>query len=145
MHVADSKEQLDSDTEALMTTARKHLCQLGIFRFQQMDALNTVLPFGVRRVAAQRTLTTESTAILMPFRSQEVLHEGGVYQGRNVISKNIILVDRRQLMNGNCFILGVSGSGKSFAAKREIVNLILATGGDVIVIDPEREVRQEVA
>lgn len=139
VHTADSKEQLDSDTEALLTIARKHLCQIGVLRFQQMDGLNTVLPFGVKRVAAQRTLTTESTAVLLPFRSQEVLHEGGVYQGRNAISKNIILVDRRQFMNGNCFILGVSGSGKSFAAKREIVNLILATGGDVIIIDPERE------
>ncbi|MGF6990544.1 type IV secretory pathway VirB4 component [Lachnospiraceae bacterium PM6-15] len=139
VHTADTKEQLESDTEALLTIARKHLCQLGILRFQQMDGLNTVLPFGVKRVAAQRTLTTESTAVLLPFRSQEVLHEGGVYQGRNAISKNIILVDRRQLMNGNCFILGVSGSGKSFAAKREVINLVLATGGDVILIDPERE------
>ena len=139
VHTANSKELLDSDTEALLTIARKHLCQIGVARFQQMDGLNTVLPFGVKRIAAQRTLTTESTAVLLPFRSQEVLHEGGVYQGRNAISKNIILVDRRQLMNGNCFILGVSGSGKSFAAKREIINLILATGGDVIIIDPERE------
>lgn len=139
VHTADSKEQLDSDTESLLTIARKHLCQLGTLRFQQMDGLNTVLPFGVKRIQAQRTLTTESTAVLLPFSTQEVLHEGGTYQGHNAISKNIILVDRRQLMNGNCFILGVSGSGKSFAAKREIINLILATGGDVILLDPERE------
>ncbi|GAA6396749.1 VirB4-like conjugal transfer ATPase, CD1110 family [Solibaculum mannosilyticum] len=145
VHTADTKEQLDSDTESLMTIARKHLCQLGILRWQQMDGLNTALPFGVKRISAERTLTTESTAVFLPFQTQEVQHEGGIYQGRNAISKNIIAVDRRQLMNGNAFILGVSGSGKSFAAKREIINLVLATGGDVIIIDPEREVRHEVA
>lgn len=141
VHMADSKEQLDNDTEALQTIARKHLCQIGTLRFQQMDGLNTALPFGVKRIQAQRTLTTESTAVLLPFSTQEVLHEGGIYQGRNTINKNIILVDRRQLQNGNCFIVGVSGSGKSFVAKREIINLILATGDgdDVILLDPERE------
>lgn len=141
VHTADTKEQLDSDTESLLTIARKHLCQLGVLRFQQLDGLNTAMPFGVKRIAAERTLTSESTAVLLPFRSQEVLHEGGVYQGRNSISKNIIVVDRRQLMNGNSFILGVSGSGKSFKAKEEIVNLVLATddNSDILIIDPERE------
>ncbi len=141
VHTADTKEQLDSDTESLLTIARKHLCQLGVLRFQQLDGLNTAMPFGVKRIAAERTLTTESTAVLLPFRSQEVLHEGGVYQGRNSISKNIIVVDRRQLMNGNSFILGVSGSGKSFKAKEEIIDLVLATddNSDILIIDPERE------
>lgn len=141
VHTADTKEQLDSDTESLMTIARKHLCQMGVLRFQQLDGLNTALPFGVKRIAAERTLTTESTAVMLPFRSQEVLHEGGVYQGRNAISKNIIVVDRRQLMNGNSFILGVSGSGKSFKAKEEIIDLVLATddNSDILIIDPERE------
>lgn len=141
VHTADTKEQLDSDTESLMTIARKHLCQMGVLRFQQLDGLNTALPFGVKCIAAERTLTTESTAVMLPFRSQEVLHEGGVYQGRNAISKNIIVVDRRQLMNGNSFILGVSGSGKSFKAKEEIIDLVLATddNSDILIIDPERE------
>lgn len=141
VHTADTKEQLDSDTESLMTIARKHLCQMGVLRFQQLDGLNTALPFGVKRIAFERTLTTESTAVMLPFRSQEVQHEGGVYQGRNAVSKNIIVVDRRQLMNGNSFILGVSGSGKSFKAKEEIIDLVLATddNSDILIIDPERE------
>ncbi|MDG0810333.1 VirB4-like conjugal transfer ATPase, CD1110 family [Cohnella rhizosphaerae] len=139
VHVADSKEQLDHDTEALLTTARKHLCQLAPLTFQQMDGLNTVLPYGVRKVHALRTLTTESTAVFIPFRAQEVMHPGGIYQGQNVISKNVIFANRKQLLNGNSFILGVPGAGKSFTAKREIVNQVLASDDDVILIDPERE------
>lgn len=139
VHMADSKEQLDQDTEALLTTARKHLCQLAPLTFQQMDGLNTVLPYGLRKVHALRTLTTESTAVFIPFRAQEVMHPNGVYQGQNVISKNMIFASRKQLLNGNSFILGVPGSGKSFNAKREIVNQVLASDDDVILIDPERE------
>ncbi|CAM3658342.1 ATP-binding protein [Cohnella lubricantis] len=139
VHIADSKEQLDSDTEALLTTARKHLCQFSTLTYQQMDGLNTVLPYGLRKVHALRTLTTESTAVFIPFRAQEVIHPGGIYYGQNVISKNMIIANRKQLLNGNSFILGVSGSGKSFTAKREIVNQILATDDDIILIDPERE------
>lgn len=139
VHIAESKEQLDQDSEALLTTARKHLCQLAPLTFQQMDGLNTVLPYGLRKVQALRTLTTESTAVFIPFRAQEVMHLGGVYQGQNVISKNMIFASRKQLLNGNSFILGVPGSGKSFTAKREIVNQVLASDDDVILIDPERE------
>lgn len=123
----------------MLTTARKHLCQLAPLTFQQMDGLNTVLPYGLRKVHALRTLTTESTAVFIPFRAQEVMHPGGVYQGQNVISKNMIFVSRKQLLNGNSFILGVPGSGKSCTAKREIVNQVLASDDDVILIDPERE------
>ena len=79
VHTADSKEQLDSDTEALLTTARKHLCQFAVLKYQQMDGLNTVLPFGVRKIDALRTLTTESLAVFIPFRVQEIYHENGVY------------------------------------------------------------------
>jgi hypothetical protein len=139
VHVADSKEQLDSDTEKLLTTARKHLCQFSTLSYQQMDGLNTVLPYGLRKVHALRTLTTESTAVFIPFRAQEIMHKEGIYYGQNVISKNMIVANRKQLLNGNSFILGVSGSGKSFTAKREIINQILASGDDIILIDPERE------
>ncbi len=90
VHTADSKEQLDNDTEALLTTARKHLCQLAVLKYQQMDGLNTALPFGVRKIDALRTLTTESLAVFIPFRVQEIYHENGVYYGQNVISKNMI-------------------------------------------------------
>ena len=139
VHTADTKEQLDNDTEALLTTARKHLCQFGVLKFQQLDGLNTAMPFGVRKIESFRTLTTESLAVFIPFRVQDICHTNGVYYGQNVISKNMIIADRRQLLNGNEFILGVSGGGKSFTAKGEIINQVLAGNADIIIIDPERE------
>ena len=90
------------------------------------------------------TRTTESLAVFIPFRVQDIYHENGIYYGQNVISKNMIIADRRQLLNGNSFILGVSGGGKSFAAKGEIENIILSSNADVIIIDPEREYSQLV-
>ena len=139
VHTADTKEQLDNDTEALLTTARKHLCQFGVLKFQQLDGLNTAMPFGVRKIESFRTLTTESLAVFIPFRVQDICHTNGVYYGQNVISKNMIIADRRQLLNGNEFILGVSGGGKSFTAKNEIINQMLSGNADIIIIDPERE------
>lgn len=101
----------------------------------------TALPLGLRRIDALRTLTTEALAVLMPFKAQEIRHQGGVYYGQNTISKNLILANRKELLNGNGFVLGVSGSGKSFTAKREMVGLALSTEDDIIVIDPESEYR----
>ena len=141
VHLADSKEELDADTEALQSIARKHLCQLAPLAWQQMDGLITALPIGLRRIDALRTLTTEALAVLMPFKAQEVRDRGGIYYGQNVISKNLIIANRKELLNGNGFVLGVSGSGKSFTAKREMLNLALATDDDIIVIDPESEYR----
>ena len=139
VHTADTKAQLDNDTETLLTTARKHLCQFAPLSFQQMDGLNTALPYGVRRIDALRTLTTEGLAVFIPFRVQEICHPNGIYYGQNAISKNLIVINRKKLLNGNSFILGVSGSGKSFTAKCEIENLVLSSDADIIVIDPERE------
>ena len=139
VHLAESKEQLDSDTESIVSTARMHLCQMSTLRWQQKDGLDTVLPYGLRRIQALRTLTTESTAVLIPFRAQEILQEGGIYYGQNAVSKNMIVADRRKLLNGNSFRLGVSGSGKSFSAKEEIVSIALATGDDILILDPESE------
>ena len=141
---AESKEQLENDTEALLTTARKHLCQFATLRFQQVDGLNTVMPFGTRKIDAFRILTTESLSVFIPFRVQDIFHENGIYYAQNVISKNMIIADRKQLLNGNSFILGVSGGGKSFAAKGEIVNQVLSSDADIIIIDPEREYSQLV-
>ena len=149
VHLADTKEELDSDTDALQSVARKHLCQLSTLSWQQADGLATVLPLGLRRIDALRTLTTEALAVLMPFKAQEVQDRGGVYYGQNVISKNLIIANRKELLNGNGFVLGVSGSGKSFMAKQEMVGVTLAGDGrngerpldDIIVIDPEAEYR----
>ena len=139
VHLADTKEQLDSDTETLVTVARKHLCQLSTLRWQQKDGLDTVLPYGLRKIQALRTLTTESTAVLIPFRAQEILQSGGIYYGQNAVSKNMIVADRRKLLNGNSFRLGVSGSGKSFSAKEEIASIALSTEDDILILDPESE------
>lgn len=141
VHLADSKEELDADTETLQSTARKHLCQLSTLNYQQADGLATALPLGLRRIDALRTLTTEALAVLMPFKAQEVRDRGGVYYGQNVISKNLIIANRKELLNGNGFVLGVSGSGKSFTAKREMAGIALSTDDDIIVIDPESEYR----
>ena len=139
VHTAETKEQLDSDTETILTNARKHLCQFAILKFQQLDGLMTAMPFGVRKIDAFRTLTTESLAVFIPFRVQDISDSNGIYYGQNVISKNMIIADRRRLLNGNSFILGVSGSGKSFTGKNEVTNLVLSSDADIIIIDPERE------
>ena len=139
VHMADSQNQLDSDTETLQSVGRKHLCQLSTLRWQQKDGLDTVLPYGLRRIQALRTLTTESTAVLIPFRAQEILQPGGIYYGQNAVSKNMIVADRTKLLNGNSFRLGVSGSGKSMSAKEELVQIALATEDDILILDPESE------
>ena len=139
MHTADTLEQLNSDTEAIQAMGRNHMCQIGVLKYQQLEGFNATLPIGINKIEARRTLTTESLAVFMPFKVQEIQHDGGVFQGVNVISKNMIIVNRKFLLNGNCFILGVSGSGKSFTAKEEMVNLLLSTDADVMIIDPERE------
>ncbi len=139
VHTAETKEQLDADTDALLAIGRKRLCQMAVLRYQQMDGLNTALPIGHRKIHAMRTLTTESLAVLMPFRVQEIMDEGGIYCGENAISQNLIMCNKAKLLNPNSFLLGVPGSGKSFSAKMLIVNLALATGDDILICDPERE------
>ena len=136
---ADSIEQLETDSETLLTTARKHLCQMAPLNFQQMDGLNTALPIGVRKINALRTLTTESLAVLNPFRVQEIMDKDGIYYGENAISHNLIMVNKENLLNQSAFLLGVPGSGKSFSAKELIVFLALSTNDDILVCDPENE------
>ena len=116
-----------------------HLAQLSTLRWQQKDGLDTVLPYGLRKIQALRTLTTESTAVLIPFRAQEIMQPHGLYYGQNAVSKNMIVADRRLLLNGNSFRLGVSGSGKSMSAKEEIVQIALSTEDDILILDPESE------
>ena len=139
VHTADTKKQLDTDTETLLALGTKHMCQFSVLKYQQMDGLNSALPIGHRKINAVRTLTTESLAVLMPFRVQEIMDEGGIYCGENAISHNLILCNKAKLLNPNSFLLGVPGSGKSFSAKMLIVFLALATGDDILICDPERE------
>jgi len=139
VHTADSLEELNEDTDSLKRLAGKNRCQLAVLRWQQVKGLNTVLPWGVRELTSFRTLTSEQLASFMPFYVQNITQSGGEYFGQNAVDKSLIIVDKTKLKNGNSWILGVSGSGKSFAAKEEITNYMLGTDGDIIIIDPERE------
>lgn len=136
---SDSKEQLDADTDAILSAARKHMCQMATLKFQQLDGLNTALPIGVRRINAFRTLTTESLAVFMPFKVQEIMDRGGIYFGENAISHNLIMCNKENLLNQSAFLLGVPGSGKSFSAKETITFLMLNTDDDILICDPEGE------
>ena len=113
------KKQLDADTETLLTIGRKKLCQFSVLKFQQMDGLNTALPSDTGRFR-QSALTSESVAVLMPFRVQEIMDAGGIYCGENAISHNLIMCNKEKLLNPNSFLLGVPGSGKSFNAKMRL-------------------------
>lgn len=139
VHFADDLDSLNKDGKEITAIANKFLCQVGTLHYQQEDALNSCLPYGLNLIKASRTLTTESTAIFMPFTNQELFQEDGMYYGLNAVSRNLIMFNRLSLKNPNGFILGTPGSGKSFAAKREMINVLLSTDDDVIIIDPERE------
>lgn len=139
MICADTKEQLDADTETILSTARKHMCQMATLKFQQFDGLNTVLPIGTRKINTFRTLTTESLAVFMPFKVQEIMDKGGIYFGENAISHNLIMCNKENLLNQSSFVLGVPGSGKSFSVKELIAFLIMNTDDDILISDPEGE------
>ncbi len=134
-----TKEKLDEHTEIIKDTARKFLCQLGTLNFQQEDGINSVLPLGLNELQVDRCLSTNATAAFIPFNAYDLFEKEGVFYGINAISKNIIAINRKELKNSNGFILGASGAGKSVAKKLELLNIILNTSDDIIIIDPERE------
>ena len=139
VHLADSKAELDADTDALLKVAADHMCQMAVLRYQQMDGLNTALPIGTRKIDTFRTLTTESLAVFMPFKVQEIQEPGGIYFGENAISHNLILCNMNNLLNQSMMLLGIPGSGKSFFAKLLIIAIALSTDDDIIILDPEGE------
>lgn len=141
LNTADSKKELDNILLQASGIANKHNCTLIRLDYQQEQGFMTSLPLGKNLVPIQRSLTTSSTAIFVPFTTQELFQSGGeaLYYGLNALSSNLIMVDRKQLKNPNGLILGTPGSGKSFAAKREITNVFLITTDDIIVCDPEGE------
>lgn len=137
---AEDKNTLDDAVYQIMATARsKANCKVGTLDYLQEEALNSILPLGKNHVDIRRTLTTASTAIFVPFTTQELFQKGGMYYGLNALSRNLIFFDRKTLKNPNGFLLGTPGSGKSFSAKREMVNVLLNTDDEVLIIDPERE------
>lgn len=139
VHTADSLEQLDADTESILAIGKEHLCDISSARFQQEDGLNTALPYGLRRIQALHTLTTESCAVAIPFRAQELQDPGGLSYGIHEVSKNPLICDRKRLVSPHAFYLGVSGSGKSMGMKNTIMNVALGTDDDIIIVDAERE------
>lgn len=141
VHLADSKEELDNDTELLKSVARKFMCDLSILYFssRQLDGLCTVLPIGLNRLNIIRTLLTESASVFIPFRAQEIADKGGIWYGQNAITNNPIFCNKECLQNPNAFVLGVPGSGKSFLTKEEIEFIIMRTDDDILICDPENE------
>lgn len=137
--MADSKKELDSICETVQTIGKRNSCTIDVHYLKQREALNTALPIGVRQVETMRTMLTQSLAVLMPFNVQELNDVGGNYYGINQVSKNINVGNRKKLINGNGFIFGVPGSGKSFFAKQEMGNVLLNTDDDIIIVDPMNE------
>ena len=136
---ADTKEQLESETESIKAIAQNRLCQVATLNYRQLDGLNTVLPIGPTKIHSFRTLTTESLAVFMPFKVQEIQEEGGMYFGENAISGNLILCNKENLQNQSSMVLGIPGGGKSFLTKEQIFMLMANTKDDILIFDPEGE------
>lgn len=139
VHEADSLDQLDSDTDSLIAAAQGRGCQLSILRYQQMDALNSALPYGVRRINILRTVSTKEAAIFVPFRAQEVQERGGLWLGNNALSGNLIIANLDNLKNQSAMVLGIPGSGKSMLAKVILDQITLFADDDILICDPEGE------
>ena len=140
VNMADTKRKLENDIFAAAGIAQKYNCALTRLDYQQETGLMSSVPLGENLIPIQRGLTTSSTAIFIPFITQELFQRGAaLYYGLNALSSNMILCDRKRLKNPNGLILGTPGSGKSFAAKREITNAFLITDDDIIICDPEAE------
>ena len=141
MNTGKTEQELENNVFQASSIAQKHNCNLRRLDFQQEQGLMSSLPLANNLIEIQRALTTSSTAIFIPFTTQELFQNGdeALYYGLNALSNNLIMVDRKKLKNPNGLILGTPGSGKSFSAKREITNAFLVTDDDVIICDPEAE------
>ena len=136
---ADDKEQLAQLTKIVQTTGQKHMCNLKVLKYQQDNGLHTSMPLGLNDLTVKSLLTTECAALFLPFNSEELNHEKGLYYGLNAVSGSMILFNRLRTRNSNGVILGTPGSGKSFSAKREMLAVLLGTDADVYIVDPEGE------
>ena len=141
MNTGKTDQELENNVFQASSIAQKHNCNLRRLDFQQEQGLMSSLPLANNLIEIQRALTTSSTAIFVPFTTQELFQTGSeaLYYGLNALSNNLIMVDRKKLKNPNGLILGTPGSGKSFSAKREIANAFLVTDDDLIICDPEAE------
>ncbi len=140
LNVAPTRQRLENNIFQAAGVAQKYNCALRRLEWQQEQGLVSSLPLGLNQINIQRGLTTSSTAIFVPFTTQELFMGGeALYYGLNALSNNLIMADRKKLKNPNGLILGTPGSGKSFSAKREIANAFLMTQDDIAIIDPENE------
>ncbi len=140
LNTAETRQELDNAVFQAAGIAQKYNCSLRRLDYMQEQGLMSSLPLGVNQIPVKRALTTTSTAIFVPFTTQELFMGGeSLYYGLNALSNNMIMVDRKKLKNPNGLILGTPGSGKSFAAKREITNAFFVTQDDIIIGDPEGE------
>lgn len=140
VNFADTKQKLENDVFATAGVAQKYNCALTRLDYQQEAGLVSSVPLGENLISIERGLTTSSTAIFIPFTTQELFQTGeALYYGLNALSNNMIMCDRKKLKNPNGLILGTPGSGKSFSAKREITNIFIVTNDDIIICDPEAE------
>ena len=141
MNFARTVQKLDNTIAQISSIANKHNCKLKRLDHSQEQGLVSVLPLGVNKIEIDRGLTSSSTAVFMPFTTEELFinSSNSLYYGLNALSHNLIMADRKKLKNPNGLILGTPGSGKSFSAKREMANAILVTDDDVIICDPEGE------
>ena len=137
---ADDLEELRQETDALKTAAGNFNCRFTEMRWQQENAFNTAMPYGLRRIANLRAMTTKGVASLTPFNTQEVLVPGGIYYGVNAISGNLIIGLRTVLINGNAMVIATSGGGKSLFVKQELLELFLRfLKAKFYIVDPENE------
>ena len=141
LNTGSTKQELETNVFQANSIAQKHNCNLRRLDYQQEQGLMSSLPLAYNQIEIQRGMTTSSTAIFVPFTTQELFQDGkeALYYGLNALSNNLIMVDRKKLKNPNGLILGTPGSGKSFSAKRAITNAFLTTSDDIIVCDPEAE------
>ena len=141
LNTGRTEQELETNIFQASSIAQKHNCNLCRLDYQQEQGLMSSLPLAENQIEIQRGLTTSSTAIFIPFTTQELFQSGkeSLYYGLNTLSQNLIMVDRKKLKNPNGLILGTPGSGKSFSAKREIANSFLVTDDDIIICDPEAE------
>lgn len=137
--MADSKEDLDSTTETIKNIGNGQMCQIETHYYQQMEAMNTVMPVGNRQVSTYRTMLTRDIAALLPFNVQELNERQGVCYGINQVSHNLCVADRKNLANGNGMVFGIPGSGKSYFSKSEMLQVFLNTEDDIIIVDPTLE------
>lgn len=135
----DTKEELDSTTETIKNIGNGQMCQIETHYYQQMEAMNTVMPVGNRQVSTYRTMLTRDIAALLPFNVQELNEKQGVCYGINQVSHNLCVADRKNLANGNGMVFGIPGSGKSYFSKSEMLQVFLNTEDDIIIVDPTLE------